>query len=223
MLRRSLGRSRLRVVPHGLDPSLAARARRVPPRAELARRLGLRDAPYVLGVGRLRAKKAWDVLLEALALQAPGAPRQLVLAGPDGDAADALRARAAELPTPVHVLGFVEDATLAALYVHAAVLAHPAPLEGFGLTPLEALACGTPVVVSSAGRVPEGVGEAALVVEGHEPRDWAEALARAVADDAAAAARARAAEALIAERTAEAAAAGLLAVWRELVPAGRAP
>jgi glycosyltransferase involved in cell wall biosynthesis len=67
------------------------------------------------------------------------------------------------------------------------VLAHPALDEGFGLTPLEAMAAGTPVVVSDAGSLPEVVGEAGLRVRPDDPSAWAEALARLLADDSLAA------------------------------------
>jgi glycosyltransferase involved in cell wall biosynthesis len=62
------------------------------------------------------------------------------------------------------------------------VLAHPAHYEGFGLTPLESMACGTPVVSSSASSLPEVVGEAALLVDPGDVQGWTDALDRVLHD-----------------------------------------
>jgi alpha-1,3-rhamnosyl/mannosyltransferase len=72
-------------------------------------------------------------------------------------------------------LGFVED--LPALYNGAALLVYPSRFEGFGLPPLEAMACGIPVVVSDATSLPEVVGDAGLIV----PLDDVQGLAAAIA------------------------------------------
>jgi glycosyltransferase involved in cell wall biosynthesis len=64
----------------------------------------------------------------------------------------------------------------------ARVLAHPAWYEGFGLPPLEAMACGTPVVVSDRSSLPEVVDDAGLVVPADQPEAWRKALERVVGD-----------------------------------------
>jgi glycosyltransferase involved in cell wall biosynthesis len=74
--------------------------------------------------------------------------------------------------------GYVDDADLPALYSAAAVFVYPSLYEGFGLPPLEAMACGAPVISSNAASLPEVVGDAALLVD---PTDTA-ALAQALAD-----------------------------------------
>jgi alpha-1,3-rhamnosyl/mannosyltransferase len=76
----------------------------------------------------------------------------------------------------------VEPVELPALYNLATCLAHPAWYEGFGLTPLEAMACGTPVVASSASSLPEVVGDAALLVDPGDVEGWTEALRRLLED-----------------------------------------
>ena len=63
------------------------------------------------------------------------------------------------------------------------MLAHPARDEGFGLTPLEAMALGTPVVVSDAGALPEVVGDAALRIPPGDPEAWTEAIGRVLDDE----------------------------------------
>jgi glycosyltransferase involved in cell wall biosynthesis len=81
----------------------------------------------------------------------------------------------------------VPDATLGALYRLASVFAFPSLYEGFGLPPLEAMACGTPVVTSQASSLPEVVGDAALLVDPRSPREIESALLRVLEDDALAA------------------------------------
>jgi glycosyltransferase involved in cell wall biosynthesis len=76
----------------------------------------------------------------------------------------------------------VSDADLPELYAAARVFAYPSLYEGFGIPPLEAMACGTPVVASNAGALPEVLGDAALLVDPRDEAALAEAL-RAAADD----------------------------------------
>jgi glycosyltransferase involved in cell wall biosynthesis len=80
-------------------------------------------------------------------------------------------------------LGYIPDAHLRVLYVTARALIHPAWHEGFGLPPLEAMACGTPVIASNTTAVPEVVGDAALPIDPSSPESLAQAL-QCVADDA---------------------------------------
>ena len=75
-------------------------------------------------------------------------------------------------------IGAVDEADLPALYAGAAVFAFPSRYEGFGLPPLEAMACGTPVVAAAASSLPEVVGEAGLLIAPEDPSAWARALVR---------------------------------------------
>jgi glycosyltransferase involved in cell wall biosynthesis len=81
----------------------------------------------------------------------------------------------------VRLLGFVADEDLPALMSLAEAFAYPSVYEGFGLPPLEAMACGTPTVVSDASCLPEVVGEAALVVPVGQTAALTEALVALVA------------------------------------------
>jgi len=118
-------------------------------------------------------------------------------AGAGGSGFDSRR-DASAASAPAAFLGRVSDDDLLALYRTAAVLAHPALDEGFGLTPLEAMAAGTPAVVADAGALPEVAEGAAVLVAPEDPAAWAAALGGLLDDPArraalAAAGRARAA------------------------------
>jgi glycosyltransferase involved in cell wall biosynthesis len=131
------------------------------------------DFPYVLFTGVLHPRKNYGVLRKAVAgLANRGLPHKLVLIGNlamdrvDGPEFE----REAESPLPGlpdRVLRFKElpDEEVAALTAGAEAFCLPSFYEGFGLPALEAMACGTPVVVSNRGALPEVVGDAGLVVE----------------------------------------------------------
>jgi len=87
----------------------------------------------------------------------------------------------------VHFLGRVSPEQLLSLYNLARLLVHPAFYEGFGLPPLEAMACGTPVVVSNTSSLPEVVGDAALLVDPTDVDGLAVAVWRLLSDEALAA------------------------------------
>jgi glycosyltransferase involved in cell wall biosynthesis len=80
-------------------------------------------------------------------------------------------------------LGRVSDEDLRKLYVAARVHVHPAHYEGFGLPPLEAMACGTPTIVSNSSSLPEVVGDAALLIDPNDHEEIAVALHRLLTDD----------------------------------------
>jgi glycosyltransferase involved in cell wall biosynthesis len=84
----------------------------------------------------------------------------------------------------VRFLGFQPYHTLAAFYRLARAFAFPSLYEGFGLPPLEAMACGTPVVTSNVSSLPEVAGGAALLVNPHETDSIADGIRRAVTDEA---------------------------------------
>ena len=140
-------------------------------------------APYALFVGALQARKDPTVAIEALALV--GDPElRLVFVGPDKGGREEAR-RAAErtgVAERVDFHGHVSQDRLAALYRGAACFVFPTRYEGFGLPVLEAMACGTPVVASAVGAVPEVAGDAAILVEPRNPAALAGGIERAIAD-----------------------------------------
>ena len=179
---------RMPVVPLYVDQLL--RRAMDPERDAILARLNLSPG-YVLFVGSLRKHKNWDGLLRAYAAM-PESTRnahRLVLAGPAhraGRQASDL-ARDLGVETRLTVLGTVPDAEMAALYSGAALFAFPSFLEGFGLPPLEAMACGVPVVATNRTSVPEVLGDAALYVDPSDIAGMATALHRVLNDSAIAA------------------------------------
>jgi glycosyltransferase involved in cell wall biosynthesis len=110
----------------------------------------------------------------------------LVLAGSPGWLSEDVYTLVAELDLKphTHFLGRVEADDLPFLYNAARCLVHPAFYEGFGLTPLEAMACGTPVVVSNVSSLPEVVGDAAILVDPKQDEEITVALWRVLTDPA---------------------------------------
>jgi glycosyltransferase involved in cell wall biosynthesis len=149
---------------------------------------------FILAVGTIEPRKNYPRLLAAyrqlrgrgaipfIINGRPGVP-QLVIAGRPGWAyGDTLERIGAE--PGVRYLGHVDEATLAALYESASVLALPSLYEGFGLPLLEAMARGLPAVVGSTGALPELAGDAAVVVNAEDVGAIATGLEKLLADEA---------------------------------------
>ena len=165
---------RVVATPFGIDPGF--RPVEVPP-GWLRKRFGL-ERRYVLAVGTLEPRKNLPATLRALALAADRAPdHDLVIVGSggwggSGPIEDAARA----LPTAPILTGFVSDQELVRLYSGASCFVFPSLAEGFGFPPLEAMACGAPVVASDRPALPEMLGDAALLVDPTDPESIADAI-----------------------------------------------
>ncbi len=158
------------VIHHGVDERFSPASTPTP----------ATDEPYLLFVGAARRKKNVAGLLAAFA-QLPEELRRttrLVLAGIRNPKEFGLEARAQQLRIAdrVRFAGYVSDAELVLLYRGAAALVFPSLFEGFGLPPLEAMACGTPVIASTGGALPEVVGNAALLVQPGDVQQLAAAM-----------------------------------------------
>jgi glycosyltransferase involved in cell wall biosynthesis len=138
------------------------------------------DPPYVLCVGTVEQRKGLATAVRALA-RVPDL--RLVSAGPFTPYADEVRAAAAEcgVSDRVELRGYVDDATLQALYARASLLVFPSRYEGFGLPPLQALACGLPVAASRIDVVEEVLGDCATYAPPGDVAGFAEAYATILA------------------------------------------
>ena len=140
----------------------------------------------ILFVGTLEPRKNLTGLLEAFALLAPRTDAELVVVGGQGWLFDEALARVATLGLTrrVRFTGFVPDDDLPRWYNAATIFVYPSLYEGFGLPPLEALACGVPTVTSAGTAMAEIVGDAALLTDPRDPAALAAVLARLLDDDA---------------------------------------
>ncbi len=175
--------SKLAKIPLGVDQRFNPAS---PAAIEVVRhRYGL-PARFVLYVGINKPHKNLRRLVEAFAEAERPNDVVLVMAGREDPRhpTGAALAKAAGLADRVLCLGDVADPDLPALYSAATVFAFPSLYEGFGLPPLEAMACGTPVICSRAGSLPEVVGDAGLLFEPRDSSDLARALS-ALLNDAA--------------------------------------
>jgi glycosyltransferase involved in cell wall biosynthesis len=152
---------------------------------ELRQRLQLTQ-PFILTLGMMEPRKNWQGLIQAysLARARHKLTQQLVLAGPRGWLWESVVEERERSPfrNDVLFLGFVPDVDLPTLYSAADAFAFPSFYEGFGLPPLEAMACGTPVVVADAASLPEVVGDAGLKVPPEDVEGLAETLAQITED-----------------------------------------
>jgi glycosyltransferase involved in cell wall biosynthesis len=137
--------------------------------------------PYVLAVGAVTPRKGLEVLARASASLGGDCPPVLV-AGPDWWAADSVRAEVAAAGAGVRFLGAVGDGALEALYERATIFCLPSHAEGFGLTCLEAMGHGLPVVASDLPSVREIGADSILLVPHGDHRALADAIAGLLAD-----------------------------------------
>ena len=142
--------------------------------------LGIKSPEYVLCVGSLEPRKNLRRLLEAWA-QVPDSVAGdvvLVVAGARGSSRVFGQLSLGPVPPRVQFTGYVSDAQLPSLYAGAIALIYPSLYEGFGLPPLEAMACGTPVVTSAGSPICEVVGDSAVFVNPQDVDSIALGIAR---------------------------------------------
>lgn len=147
------------------------------------------DEPFILFVGTIEPRKnvamlvrAYAALRDRLGAEAP----PLVLAGPRGWLANEVfqLAAAGDVAGGVRFAGRVSKPRLRALYRAATFVVLPSLYEGFGLTALEAMACGAPVLASRSGAVPEVAGDAAVYVDPRDTGAWTDAMEELMANAA---------------------------------------
>ena len=175
---------KVEVVYNALDSRLAT----PPTQADISRvrERFLLTSPFILYAGNIKPHKNVDRLIEAYALLRKRGivGVKLLIIGDAISKYPQMRRLVHRFQLHQHVrfLGFVPDATLAALYRLASVFVFPSLYEGFGLPPLEAMAAGAPVVTSNVSSLPEVVGDAALLIDPTSAEAIAHAMARVLGE-----------------------------------------
>ena len=152
-------------------------------RRVLNERYGL-DGPYLLAVGVLQPRKNVPLLVRAFltARMQARLPHRLVVTGKHGWLSAQTDAALASGGDSVFFTDYVPDNDLPALYACADALAYPSLYEGFGLPPLEAMACGCPVLVSNTSSLPEVVGSAGILLPPTDEFAWTQAITQVLSD-----------------------------------------
>jgi glycosyltransferase involved in cell wall biosynthesis len=147
------------------------------------------DGPYILSVGSIQPRKNLSRLLRAYSLLRRNDPEvklpKLVVAGKYAWLFEETIRAIAELGLNDSVImtGYVPAADLPALYSGALCFVYPSYFEGFGLPPLEAMKCGTPVIVGNRTSIPEVVGDAAILFDPFDVPDIASAIMKVIGDN----------------------------------------
>jgi glycosyltransferase involved in cell wall biosynthesis len=181
----NIPKDRIFVVTHGVDPVF----KRIPKpsaRKMVKKRFNFKR-PYLLYVGAIAIHKNVLGLMDAFSMVASHERDiDLVLAGPEETAAIAARKRVAEehLEEKVHFLGSIdqEDSALTELYSAAEMLVFPSFYEGWCAPPLEAMACGIPVICSNIPAVVEVAGDAVIFADPKDPEAFAHAICKVLYD-----------------------------------------
>ena len=179
--------SKVQVIHHGVDHAFSPDYGG-PDRKEFLTGFGIPDRPFFLFVGTLRRKKNLVRLLNAFKALPTDVRQsaQLILVGVRNVTLHDLEQRVEDLgmKDDVQFPGYVSDSDLVSFYHCAEALVYPSLFEGFGLPPLEAMACGTPVICSSGGAIPEIVGEAAVMVDPGSTEELTAAMQQILDDKA---------------------------------------
>lgn len=174
--------NKITVQPNGIDESFKPLS--AEDKTAWREKLNLPNT-YILHVGTLEPRKNIPTLLDAYLMLKDAPP--LVLVGRMGWLFDETLARIHELQAqgkPIIWRDNIEDMALPAVYANASVLVLPSFYEGFGLPALEAMACGTPVIVSNNSSLPEVVGDCGLLIHPEQPETLYHALEQALGDSA---------------------------------------
>lgn len=174
---------RIQIVHEGVDPLFFEK--RDPGCLATLKNLPAPGVPFILVTGKISPRKNIARLIRALSIIAEIVPHHLVLVGGSGWDMNAVY-RETNNPAVVgrvHQVGYVTDDQLRALYNSASLYIHPSLYEGFGLTVLEAMAAGCPVVTSDVYSLPEVVGDAALLVDPYKVDEIAEAIKTVCLDE----------------------------------------
>jgi glycosyltransferase involved in cell wall biosynthesis len=173
---------RVHAIPLGVNPSITRASDKVVER--MKRQFGL-ERPYLLSVSTLEPRKNLTFMMEVFD-RLDGFDGELVLAGMPGWKCEPIFAamRSAKRASRIRYIRYVSDTDLPALYTGATAFLCTSHYEGFGLPPVEAMACGTPVVSSCGGALAEVLGDAAVIVTTFDHEAWVVAIRGVVGDEA---------------------------------------
>jgi glycosyltransferase involved in cell wall biosynthesis len=147
--------------------------------AAILKKNAIGGKPYVLAVSTMTRNKNFQAIVQAVE-QIKNADFDVVIVG--GKNSEVFGLAQIPLPDFVKHLGYVSDGELRVLYEQAACFVYPSLYEGFGLPPLEAMACGCPVIVSNTTSLPEVCGDATIYCDPRDPTDIASKIEQLVKD-----------------------------------------
>lgn len=178
---------KITVTPNGVEPQFTSTPENENEAESVRQRFGI-ERDYLLAVGSIQPRKNLVRLLKAyqhLREKHSDFKHQLVIAGRHLWLYKDILGEIERQPWRRDVIttGYVNHEDLPALYRSATALVYPSIFEGFGLPPLEAMACGTPVITSKTSSLPEVVGEAGLLINPHSETDIAQAILKVVKDE----------------------------------------
>ena len=147
--------------------------------------LGLGDTPYILSAGAISPRKNTRRIIQALSRLKDRIPHHLVLVGGKGWSDEQVHSELAKsgIADRVHLTGYATDEQLKGLFAGASVYVHPSLYEGFGLTVLEAMAQGCPVVTSNVYSLPEVAGDAGVLIDPTSVDEIADAIEAICSDE----------------------------------------
>lgn len=171
-------KARLHVVHEGVDASFFE-AHKVEEITDYHMIKPLLNSPFVLTVGQISPRKNLQTVLEAFSKLRDELPNhQLITVGGNGWDYDKVKEQVNELglENRIHFLGYVSDELLRFLYRNADVFVYPSLFEGFGLTVLEAMASGCPVITSNVSSLPEIAGDAAILINPEDAEELSSSI-----------------------------------------------
>ncbi|NOX33903.1 MAG: glycosyltransferase family 4 protein [Deltaproteobacteria bacterium] len=142
-------------------------------------RFGLEGLPYILAIGSANHRKNFSRLLKAISRIKNNITHHLVIAGPRSPAENRkIQKKAGQLGISdrLHLLPYLSNKELRALYSSADLFVYPSLYEGFGIPVLEAMACGTPVLAANTSSIPEVAGNAALLIDPNDTESIASGI-----------------------------------------------
>lgn len=169
----SIPEERLGIISEGKEQIL-----RIKPDYSILNRYKLKNKSYLLAVGSLNPNKNFNAIIKA----AKSLPKNLKLVIAGGSNSKVFRSDLKQSEVDAIFVGYITDEELKALYENAFCFIYPSFYEGFGLPPLEAMACGCPVISSNTSSLPEICNDAVIYIDPYQPQQIVEQINRMLLD-----------------------------------------